>query len=243
VVIAGSAWLDVDGVDDPIYLQTGDVAVLPGGDGHRVRDSPTSPAPLLASILAGHDLVDGELRFGGDEAATTEIVCGVFMVEGGPPPWFDRLRRAVVSSASSPRSDWRGAVAAAVREEVRAPTPGGTAVVSRWLESILIDALRHELLAASPGSLHILALSDERIGRVLAQVHERPGQPWTLGSLAEVATMSRSTFAARFRSVVHEPPGRYVTRVRLEKAERLLHATDSRWRRSPLTSATCPRRP
>ena len=53
VVIAGSAWLDVDGVADPIHLRAGDVAVLPSGDGHRVRDSPSSPAPLLATSSPG----------------------------------------------------------------------------------------------------------------------------------------------------------------------------------------------
>jgi AraC-like DNA-binding protein len=224
----GHGWLEVDGVRDPIRLRPGDLVVLPNGNGHRVKDSRRSSAPPLTSILAGHELVEGELHFGGAHGPPAEVVCGVFITEGARPPWFEQLGPVVLSGASSGRMEWRAALAGALRDEARAPTAGGAAVVNRWLESILGDALRAELLEPSSGvPSRALAMSDDRVGRVLARVHEQPASRWTLARLASVATMSRSGFAARFRALVGEPPGRYVTRIRLERADRLLRTTDA----------------
>jgi AraC-like DNA-binding protein len=58
-------------------------------------------------------------------------------------------------------------------------------------------------------------------------VHERPADPWSLAAMADAAAMSRSAFADRFRSLAGEPPGAYVTRVRLDRARRLLQSTDA----------------
>mgnify|MGYP003704716441 CR=1 FL=1 len=68
------------------------------------------------------------------------------------------------------------------------------------------------------------ALSDPQIGRALALIHERPGDPWTVESLAEAVAMSRSAFAARFSELVEEPPLTYLTRWRMQRASRLLRA-------------------
>lgn len=41
-------------------------------------------------------------------------------------------------------------------------------------------------------------MQDIRIGRSLESIHDDPGHDGDLGTLAEVATMSRSSFSARF---------------------------------------------
>jgi transcriptional regulator GlxA family with amidase domain len=134
----------------------------------------------------------------------------------------------ILSRASSARREWRGALAVALGDEARAPTSGGATLVNRWLESILADAIRAEL-SQVPNEVPVRssAIGDDRIGHVLARVHEQPASRWTLARLAGVATMSRSSFAARFHALVGEPPARYVTRIRLERADRLLRTTDA----------------
>jgi AraC-like DNA-binding protein len=229
MVLQGHGWLEVDGLADPLPVQTGDLLVLPKGNAHSVKDSPGSAAPALTSILAHHAVVDGELRFGGDEGSLTEIVCGVFALDRiAAAPWMDRLPAVVRSNAEPGRTDWRGAIASALRDEARSPTKGGAAVVNRLLELLLGDALRLELTriavdARSPGEV----LADRRIGTVLSQLHERPDSPWTVESLAHEAVMSRSAFSERFRSIVGEPPMQYVRRLRLTRAARLLRSTDA----------------
>jgi hypothetical protein len=142
MVLEGQGWLEVDRVPEPIRVRAGDLAVLPTGNAHWVKDSPSTPAPSLTAILARHDVVDGELHFGGDDGPLTEIVCGVFTLEGGrAAPWLGRLPPVVLSTTEPGKSEWRGAVAAALRDEARAPTRGGAVVVNRLLESLLVEVL------------------------------------------------------------------------------------------------------
>lgn len=229
MVLEGQGWLEVEGMAEPVHVRTGDLVVLPTGSAHWVKDSPATTAPSLSSILARHDVVDGELRFGGDDGPLTEIVCGVFTLEGArSAPWIERLPPVVLSPAGTGRSDWRGAAAAALREEARRPTRGGAAVVNRLLESLLADALRTELAAiADDAAPHAGLVADERIGRVLARLHQRPEEPWTVADLAGVAAMSRSAFSERFRSLVGEAPIRYLSGLRLARAAWLLRSTDT----------------
>jgi AraC family transcriptional regulator, alkane utilization regulator len=229
VVLEGEGWLEVEGIADPIHLRAGDLAALPMGAAHWVKDSPATTAPSLTSILARHGVVDGELRFGGDDGPLTEIVCGVFALEGArSAPWIERLPRVVVSPGAARGGDWRSAAAAALRQEARQPSRGGAAVVNRLLESLLADALRVELAAfASDAVAPGQAVADRRIGRVLASLHERPEEPWTVDDLARVATMSRSAFSERFRSLVGEAPMRYLSGLRLARAAQLLRSTDT----------------
>jgi AraC-like DNA-binding protein len=229
MVLEGQGWLEVEGRMDPIRLERGDLVILPKGDGHRVTHDAGASAPLLTAILSQHDVIDGELRFGGDVGPVTEIVCGIFGSERfGTAPWVRLLPDVIHSTRWSSSDGWRGGVAAALRSEARDPTPGGAIVVNRLLESMLVDVIRVEIAkidrdGASRGS----ALADHRIGRVLAEVHAAPDAPWSVGRLAERASMSRSAFSERFRAVVGQPPMRYLMELRLTRAARSLRTSDA----------------
>lgn len=229
MVLDGEGWLEVEGATEPIRVRAGDLVVLPKGHAHWVKDSPSTAAPSLTSILAQNDVIDGELHFGGDDGPLTEIVCGVLTLEGAvAAPWVERLPSVVLSKSQPGKTDWRGAIAVGLRDEARAPTKGGAVVVNRLLESLLADVLRTELArletdASPPGE----ALADRRIGSVLSRLHESPESAWTVERLANVAVMSRSAFSERFRSLVGEAPMRYLTGLRLARAARLLRSTDA----------------
>ena len=229
MVIEGLGWLEVEGLAEPICVETGDLVVLPTGRSHWMKDSPATAAPSLTSILAHHDVVDGELRFGGDDGPLTEIVCGVFSLEGAPAaPWVTRLPPAVLAPAQPGPSDWRNAVASTLRDEAREPTRGGAVMVNRLLESLLADALRTQIWEfTTDTTLPAHALADRRIGRVLARFHEDLAASWTLEDLAEAAAMSRSAFSDRFRSMVGESPMRYLAGLRLDRSARMLRSTDA----------------
>ena len=230
MLLEGSGWLEVENAPGPIGLGIGDVAILPTGTAHWMRDSPGSTAPPLTSILATHDVNEGELHFGGDDdGPVTEVVCGVFSFESDlRAPWMDLLPTVVVSEATPGDDGWRPAVIRALREEARKPTEGGSTVVNRLLESLIGDALRAELARSFGGTdAPRQGLADPRVGRALTKLHEHPEQPWTVRSLADVATMSRSAFSERFRTLVGIAPIRYVAELRLARAARLLRSTDA----------------
>lgn len=229
IVLSGQGWLEVEGLAEPVRVRTGDIVVLPKGNAHWVKDAPATTAPWLTSILNQHEVVNGELRFGGDDGPVTEIVCGVFSVDSsvGAAPWIERLPAVVLSPAEPGRSDWRNAVATVLQDEARAPTMGGAVVVNRLLESLLADVLRQELAgSAIAATWPTETIADQRIGRVLARIHENPEAAWSVESLARVAAMSRSAFSERFRTLVGEPPMRYLTGLRLARSARLLRSSD-----------------
>jgi AraC family transcriptional regulator, alkane utilization regulator len=228
VVLAGEGWLEVDGIAEPFRIRAGDLAVLPHGDAHRVKDSPATPAPSLTSILAANDIVDGELRFGGTTGPVTEIVCGVFSLEGiTSPTWLSRVSPVVMSRPRAGPPDWRNGIGAALRNEARTPTPGGAIVVNRLLESLLVDAFGSELGRSVEDAAAANAIVDRRIGRTIELLREHPETPWTVERLAHEAAMSRSAFSARFRELMGEPPMRYLTEIRLARSAGLLRSTDA----------------
>ena len=55
-------------------------------------------------------------------------------------------------------------------------------------------------------------------------LHEQPGQDWTLERMAAQAGMSRSAFAAAFRTAVGQTPADYLADWRLALAQAALRA-------------------
>jgi AraC-like DNA-binding protein len=62
------------------------------------------------------------------------------------------------------------------------------------------------------------ALRDPDIGRVLALIHHRAEERWTVSALAKEIHLSRSVFSERFSRLVGIPPMQYVTRWRMHLA-------------------------
>jgi AraC-like DNA-binding protein len=63
---------------------------------------------------------------------------------------------------------------------------------------------------------------------VLGLIHRHPEHSWTVGTLAGEANLSRSAFAARFKTLVGVTPQGYLQRYRFSKAVQLLRTTDAK---------------
>lgn len=105
---------------------------------------------------------------------------------------------------------------------------GADAILTRLLEIILIQSLsdnkpdifygqsnKHELG-------YLKALTDPSLGKSLQAMHQAPEKSWTIAELAQLAGMSRASFAERFKQKIGAPPYRYLTQWRLIKARALL---------------------
>jgi AraC-like DNA-binding protein len=234
VVNSGGGWLDVDGAE-PRYLRPGDFALVPHGEGHRMRSDPDAPAPRVETLP--HDYASDRyavLRHGGGGEATS-IVCGT--VRFGHPAARNLVRllpRTVIVEMSAtaspspptayvagppPEVEWMRSTLRLIAAEASALRPGGEAVITRLSDILVIQAIRTWIAREPEGQTGWLgALQDPRIGQAMSLVHRDPAQPWSVASLARATAMSRSAFAARFTELVGEPVMRYVTRWRMHVA-------------------------
>ena len=100
---------------------------------------------------------------------------------------------------------------------------GKTAIINHWAGIMLVECLRVfiESLPEATDSW-LKAMKDPFLTKALVAMHENPSQNWSIHKLAEVAGMSRSSFAQRFKEVVGMPPLTYLIDYRLRLAARYL---------------------
>ncbi len=100
---------------------------------------------------------------------------------------------------------------------------GKTAVINHWASIMMIECLRTyiESLPEATDSW-LQAMKDPYLAKALLVMHDAPNKNWTIHKLAEVAGMSRSSFAQRFKDVVGVPPLTYLIDYRLRLAARYL---------------------
>lgn len=104
---------------------------------------------------------------------------------------------------------------------------GRQVALDRLIEYFLILLLRHVIDSKMLNAGILAGLSDARLSRAITAMHERPGHPWSLETLAEEAGMSRARFALRFREMVGTTPLEYLTDWRISVAQTLLKRSKS----------------
>ncbi|MEV4342885.1 AraC family transcriptional regulator [Actinoplanes sp. NPDC049596] len=218
VMVRGRARLSADGLDAPVELEQGDVAILNGrswieleagaGDGPPQEIEPEVTAPL--SVDPGRDLVIGgriQLDPAGEELLRQTLPpVGHVRAEAGAT----RLR-AIIDQ---------------LVDEVAGHRMGSAFAVRQYAQLLVLEVLRAYIGQAvlPPGRLRVL--TDERLRPAVSRMHAEPGRPWKLAELAQAAAMSRTSFAERFREVAGVPPLAYLNGWRMLLAQRALRTGD-----------------
>lgn len=227
-VARGEALLMTDGIDEPIELVAGEVAVLNArtwlelrggsGDGPVVEVEQPSNGTIVRRD--GADPERADVFIGGRIDLNVE---GSEVLAGALPPV------AHVRSASPQAGRIRGHVNQLFAEIVE-DRPGAEFAVRQYSQLLLLDVLRTFSGSTDmpPGWLRLLG--DERLRPALDLMHEHPEVSWSLDDLARSAAMSRTGFAVRFREVAGTPPLTYLVRWRMLLAQRELRAPESRMR-------------
>jgi AraC-like DNA-binding protein len=117
---------------------------------------------------------------------------------------------------------------AALSAELSFDQPGQEVVVDRYIDLILVSAVRAWF--ASPEAkppLWWTAQSDPVVAQVLALMHDRPAERWTLEGLASSVGYSRAGLSRRFTALVGQSPMSYLAEWRLAVAAELLVTTDA----------------
>ena len=217
-------------------LRAGDVAVLTGGRPFRLTDGSAQPGPARYVVHEGGacttetgdplpaDFTLARHTCGDADEAPTAVLTGSYRMRGGKA---QRVLQALPPMVVVPADGTLGPVTDLAMAEIARDLPGQQAVVDRLLDLLLLSTLRTwfgRQGSDEPGLY--AAMSDPVLGVVLRAIHDAPGEPWSVATLAERAAVSRATLARRFTEVVGQTPMAYLTRHRLSVASDLLRSSD-----------------
>ena len=221
VITSGSCWLEAPEAL-PRRLAASELALVPHGEGHRLRSEPDAPTPSIFDLEREQLGERYEILRHGGGGEGINMVCGAVRFDH---PVARKLlavlpRILTLDPATSPTQlEWLRSTLRLMALEAEGLRPGGETVITRLSDVLVVQALRAWLEsdpAAQSGWLG--ALRDPQIGRAISLIHREPGRPWTIASLADQIPMSRSAFAARFTELVGEPAMSYLTRWRMHLA-------------------------
>ncbi|MEM8866834.1 MAG: AraC family transcriptional regulator [Verrucomicrobiota bacterium] len=227
IITEGAAWIIFPNGERHL-LERGDFALVPQGRGHALVDTPETPAinlfdyerPLLSPR---YELL--EVKGGG---APASLICGVGSVKDPAAERMIGLLPSIIRmKASNPGNEWLRTSVQLMIAEARDLGPGGEAVITRFSDILVVQAIRHWLQTDPHAQVGWLgALQDPQVGRALSLIHRDPTQAWTVESLADAVGVSRSGLAARFVDLVGQPPMSYLRQWRFEAARNWLRDTD-----------------
>jgi len=218
-VRSGRAWIRMRG-EEPMVLEKGDFVVLPHGDAHDVTDDRDTPAiPVHEQLATAHRRGPWVLGFG-NGGSSSQIICAGFASACTDPllsflPRMIHLRAAETASLE--------AILVLAEREMHAAGQATDAVLARIAEILMVETVRAYVKTLAPGEGGWLgALHDPQIASVLCAIHGAPARRWTLAELAAMASMSRTSLATRFRTLVGTSVHAYISRLRMTTAAALL---------------------
>ncbi len=224
----GNCWLSVEGIREPMPLTGGDCFLLARGTSIVLRDSPrTRPRWSFREIRAK---ADSNVAHCGGGGAPTTIVCGSLSFDRASlKPITQLLPSFILIKADQARTLALHNTMQALAAEMAEQVPGSEVVATRLAEVLFIQTLRAHIASVPERNKGWLrAIFDPQLGTTLNAIHRNVNTPWTVGSLAEAAGMSRSAFAARFKELLGQTPLEYVTEWRMQKAMQLLQQRDQK---------------
>lgn len=107
-------------------------------------------------------------------------------------------------------------------DEAFAQHCGKNAVLNRLFELVVIQLLRYMMANRSVSTGMMAGLADLRLSKAVTLMHDQPAKAWSVAELANAASMSRASFAAKFHKVVGITPADYLVSWRVSLAQKLL---------------------
>jgi AraC-like DNA-binding protein len=219
-VVKGKCWVCIDGEEQPMLAQAGDVLLL-SAQRSVVLASDLAAVPVDAKSLFAGNISKFAKLGGGDDFiqigghVQLDPASGGFLADV-LPPWIH-------IQADSPRATALGWLLDQLVREQEAELPGSSLASAQLAQLMFIQILRAHLETSIPLAAGWLrALGDPRVAPALRLMHSDPGRSWQLEELAKATAMSRTTFALYFKTVAGVPPLTYLTAWRMRLAQRAL---------------------
>lgn len=216
--------------NSPIRLPAGQVAVVATSEPYTFADTPDAevrylirPEGALSMEATPLEPADDEVNCLVEPGGDRVVISGNYDVSAG---LGDRLLSSLPAVAVVDLPQWP-TLGALLKQELRDRRPGRQVMLDRWLDLVLISALRawFEREERAPG--WYAARDDAVIGPALTALHDSPQESWTTAHLARLTATSRSAFSARFTRLVGQPPMTYLAQLRIDLTTERLLADDA----------------
>jgi AraC family transcriptional activator of mtrCDE len=204
LVTEGDCWVSGPALPTPQHLLRGDLIVFPAGMHHTLSATPDPHRPIS-----------------NDDSATSMLCGELEFVMGTHNPIFSALPPCFIVRASDSSDAFRQLADMLIATSTDRRW-GRQMVQNKLADSLFTMAVCEYVRSAGEPRGLLAALTDVRLSKALAAIHERPGEEWTIQSMAQVAGMSRTAFAERFAQTVGQPPIQYLAQWRATEARRLL---------------------
>ena len=199
----------------PLYL-----AVVPPGAKHvlqvqgEIREELRIPEPPSGEQVC--EIIAGE-----QDRPNLIVGCGIVKVRYGPSlDLFDHLHDVLAVDLSG-EPEALDVFQRLMVEQARA-VAGSKAMAAALMTQCLVYLFRRLPSQGEDALPWLVALQDERMGRVIDKILDNPGVDYSLDSLSEIAAMSRSAFAERFAMYFGRSPISFVNHVRMQRAAQML---------------------
>jgi AraC family transcriptional activator of mtrCDE len=141
------------------------------------------------------------------------------------PDLFAHLTEPIVEHFDGP-DGLRNQFVLLLAESAR-PGIGMRVLTEALLKQCLVLLLRRQIERGTPSVSWMKALAEPGLARALEAIFERPSERFSVESLAAIAGMSRSAFAAHFTHTIGQTPMSLLKLARLRGARELLATTNS----------------
>lgn len=216
VVVRGACWLALEG-HEPVPLREGDFYLL-GNPPPYVLASALTVEPRAAKPL-WDSAANGAVRVGPEGEEDAYLCGGYFSFDDtNASILLDVLPPLVLVRAEDPRGRLLAHVSELLVAEVETAAVGGSLVLDHLAQILFVHMLRAHAGQADRPAGWLGALGDDGIGAALRAMHADVARRWTLKELAAVSRMSRSAFAASFKSQVGTAPLEYLIEWRMSLA-------------------------
>ncbi len=210
---SGSGSLVLETEPLPISLTRGDCFLLPRGVPFRLSGAHGGPAVDCRPIIAARP--NGGIAKVGDGGGCL-VVGGHIALDGRLADFLLGMLPPVVLIHGDDDKQALLWFLERLGLEMHEARPGAYLMAQHLAQMLLVQALRLHATDATAGRAGWLsALADRQIGPVISALHAGPARRWSVEALAELAGMSRSSFALRFKEVVGVAPMDYLTRWRM----------------------------
>ena len=198
LLVRGSCVLTTRANEAPITLRSGDVFIALDGSPYETYDAPGSALLDCAEVMARQ--IDDTIAIGGGGAAST-FISGCFEIDAhDAAPLMSVLPSLLLLRAGEESNRAIEELLGMLARETARRNMGSDAMIARLFELLFIHAVRAYCeQQAMPKTGWLAVTSDPHLKHAAHAMHSDLANEWTLDSLAKIAGMSRSAFAARFK--------------------------------------------